>query len=526
MVVVAGIAVLISVIGGYAIFKSSGKNHDKEEIIREFILIKKFIFANFERDSKIEKKLSEIQEFKKLKIKYNFTIDGNSKFLILRIDDEKVAKEVLLEMSKASYYEKPDLYLSIYSEKVKRNKPIPEINIFPEEITTITHVSYSYSETSGEKHQIESVVWGGNKERFELPGKYEVTLKIKNKLDVWSDIITKSINVDEINGIKSINSSNDIIFILYNNGDVKYKAFNKNKLGLLVEEDFRKYIIVKNIAEISMKYDHILLKTNKLLVEAAGSSCYGQLGLSSKMDKSNFTQIWGIENASKIQTGYKFSGVLTKENNLFLWGINDFKQIKFKASMYYDMPQKFTDLKNISDFSLGKNHCLIKSVEDKLYSLGSNEFGQLGNGYSENSYELQDVIVLEIECFYAGDEFSFAVDKKGNLYGWGKNSRYQLGMQGSRVKTPTIINSIKNIIYITASENIIVCITKLGDIYTWGTYYNKIGEVIEVIEPTKLVGADSVKGITIANNEVYVLTIDGEIFVSDYRFKLKKIEIE
>ncbi len=190
------------------------------------------------------------------------------------------------------------------------------------------------------------------------------------------------------------------------------------------------------------------------------------------------------------------------------------------------MPQKFTHINNIEDFSLGRNYCLIKDSIEKLYSLGSNEFGQLGNGRSIAEYEVQEVMVPEIDYFYAGDEFSFAVAKNGDLYGWGKNNRYQLGVQGSRVKTPIIINKVKNIIYITTSESIVVAVTKLGEIFTWGVYYNKIGEMIEFTAPKKIKGANSVKGVTICNQEVYVLTMENELFVSDYRLDLKKIEID
>ena len=524
MFVIGSVVLIVSAIGGYLIFNPSKSKYNKDEIISEIVLIKKHLFGNYKKFGKMVENLSDIKELEILK--HDFNIDEFGKFLVLKIDDEIIANEVLKEMNKDSYYKTPYLYISIYGEKSKRNKPIAEINISTEEINTTTHITYSYNDISGENQKIESVVWEGNKERFESPGEYEITLKIKSDSGVWSDVTKKSITVKEVDGIKKIVSSKEILFIIYNNGRVKYKAFHKNKLGLEIDERFKEYSLAKNVNEISMKYDHILYITNNFFVKAAGSNGFGQLALSSKADKRNFTEIWGIENISKVETGFNFSGVLTKKKEIFLWGLNDSKQIKFKTSMYYDMPQKFTDINNIEDFSLGRNYCLIKDSTEKLYSFGSNEFGQLGNGRSIAEYEVQEVMLPEIDVFYAGDEFSFAVDKNGNLYGWGKNNRYQLGVQGSRVKTPIIINKVKDIIYITASENIVVAVTKLGEIFTWGVYYNKIGEMIEFTAPKKIKGANSVRGVTICNQEVYVLTMENELFVSDYRLDLKKIEID
>lgn len=524
MFVIGGVVLIVSAIGGYLIFNPSKNKYDRDEIIDEITLIKKHLFEEYKKIGKMVENLSDIKELEKLK--YDFNIDEFGKFLILKIEDEKEADEMLNLMNKASYYKSPYLYISIYGEKSNRNKPIAEIDISTENINTTTHIDYSYNEISGENQKIESVVWEGNKERFGAPGEYKITLKIKNNSGVWSDVTTKKITVTEVEGIKKIISSKEILFIIYNNGKVKYKAFHKNKLGLEINERFKDYSLAENVNEISMEYDHVLYITNDFFVKAAGSNEFGQLALSCKSDKRNFTKIWGIENAFKVETGFNFSGVLTKKKEMFLWGLNDCKQIKFKTSMYYDMPQKFTHIKNIEDFSLGRNYCLIKDSADKLYSFGSNDFGQLGDGRSVAEYEVQEVIVPEIDYFYAGDEFSFAVDKNGNLYGWGKNNRYQLGVQGSRVKTPIIINKVKDIIYITALESIVVAVTKLGEIFTWGVYFNKAGEVIEFTVPKKIKGANSVRGITICNEEVYVLTMENELFVSNHRLDLKKIEID
>lgn len=496
--------------------KGNNNKYDKDTVINEFNMIRKKFF-------KANKNLDELNNnILKKNLKYKFKLDKNNKFLMLKIEDKILANDILKDLPKSSYYEYPWLYLGIYGEVIKKSIPIVEIIISPENITTTSKVNYSFKEISGKKHKIKNIIWEGNKDYFENPGEYKVKLRVENDKGVSSEVVEKIIKVEEVKGVKGIASSNEVLFIIHNNGHISYKAFDDNKLGLKEYEAFRDYEIVSNVDKLSMNYNHILVKTNDGHIKAAGSNGFGQLAITSKSDKKNFIEIWGLENVIKVDTGYEFSGALTKKGDLFLWGLNDSKQIRFKTNMYYDMPQKINNIKNVVDFSLGRNHCLIKDKSNKLYSFGSNEFGQLGNGYSESTFEVQEVLLLGVDIFYAGDEYCLAVNNKGDLYGWGKNNKFQLGEKSSRVKKPEIVNPIKNVIYITGSNNFVVVVTETGGIYTWGTFYDR-GEAVEIIRPKEIKGCKSIKGITISNDEIYVLTKDDELFKSNKDFELDKI---
>jgi len=522
MVLILGILVLTGLIISLSFITKDSEEIHIQKIVKEYDLLRKNIIKTFKEKGELPSHLTAVNNIKELDLSYPFNLDKNGKFILLKIEQESLAKSILEQVSDFSYYEKPVLYLSIYG-KINIVEPIVEIKVSPENITTTSHIKYDYREVSKDNHNIVEEVWQGNKDCFPSAGEYEVTLKVKNSQNIWSQKAKKMITVSEEPGIKTITSSSKILFIIYNNGQVKYQAFSTNKLNLPITDEFAIYDTLEGVLSISMNYDHALVKMNDRTIKAAGSNGYGQLSLNTKIDKPNFSKIWGLENVKSVQTGDKISAALTK-GGLYMWGRNDIKQIAFTTQVYYDMPQKFIQLNDIEDYSLGKDHILFKTKSGKVFAQGCNDYGQLGNGYSDNVLEIQEVLLLKAKLIHAGDEFSFAVSEEGKLFGWGKNNYYQLGMQGARVKTPIIINELKDVIYITSSERIIVAVTEKGEIYTWGTYISGT-EAIDFIKPQVVTGADSVKGITICDHKIFVLTIEDELYVADHHLKLEKLEI-
>ena len=79
---------------------------------------------------------------------------------------------------------------------------------------------------------------------------------------------------------------------------------------------------------------------------------------------------------------------------------------------------------------------------------GKNDVGQLGLGYIFNQEISEDEDPIRIslsndwEKVYAGYDYSFAINSKGELYGWGDNSSGILGTGGTVSEYyPTIISN-------------------------------------------------------------------------------------
>ena len=101
----------------------------------------------------------------------------------------------------------------------------------------------------------------------------------------------------------------------------------------------------------------------------------------------------------------------------------------------------------ISQISCGKEHLLILTINNKVYSFGLGTKGQLGHGKIENNLEpkLIENLTAKISSISAGNGgwHSAAIDEEGNCFIWGWNSHGQLGLtdnENSFISTPIKLN--------------------------------------------------------------------------------------
>lgn len=45
---------------------------------------------------------------------------------------------------------------------------------------------------------------------------------------------------------------------------------------------------------------------------------------------------------------------------------------------------------------------------------------------------------------FAGSQFAFAVSTDDEVYGWGRNDKYQLGIDGSHQAIPSLVGALVN----------------------------------------------------------------------------------
>ena len=80
--------------------------------------------------------------------------------------------------------------------------------------------------------------------------------------------------------------------------------------------------------------------------------------------------------------------------------------------------------------SAGVAHNLLLSGEGDLFSWGSGRFGELGLGPKNTEMESPGQVRFQtkLTAIASGNYHSCAIDKFGNLYGWGQNFSRQLGL--------------------------------------------------------------------------------------------------
>ncbi|MGL4731890.1 MAG: leucine-rich repeat domain-containing protein [Clostridium sp.] len=166
--------------------------------------------------------------------------------------------------------------------------------------------------------------------------------------------------------------------------------------------------------------------------------------------------------------------------------------------------------------SAGVNNILAIDSEGNLYSWGGNEYGQLGIGTSGTTANKTVPVKIngkgaigidtKIVSVSIGRVYSSAIDSEGNLYTWGSNNYGQLG-DGTKIdkKTPVKINGKgaigidTKIISVDLGANRGSAIDSEGSLYTWGrNNYGQLGDGTKIDKnaPVKINGSGAIETTT------------------------------
>jgi len=133
-----------------------------------------------------------------------------------------------------------------------------------------------------------------------------------------------------------------------------------------------------------------------------------------------------------VACGAIFSGALSKEGDLFLWGDSTFGQLGAGNTEQKNSPQKVPLSEKVIHFCCGFCHVMALTEKGNLFSWGYNCSGQLGvKDYSIDqntptlvSFDFGD----SISSIATGHVHSMAFTKSGNIFVWGCNICGQLGL--------------------------------------------------------------------------------------------------
>ncbi|PFX34572.1 X-linked retinitis pigmentosa GTPase regulator [Stylophora pistillata] len=133
-----------------------------------------------------------------------------------------------------------------------------------------------------------------------------------------------------------------------------------------------------------------------------------------------------------LACGDEHSAVVTENGKLYTFGSNDWGQLGHGSTVQFPNPKLVKRLKpeKVRLVAAGRNHTIVSTESGKLYSFGCGSDGQLGHGNCESSLvpkaieSLPDQQYALLSC---GSDFTAAVTEEGQLYTWGSNSEGQIG---------------------------------------------------------------------------------------------------
>ena len=177
------------------------------------------------------------------------------------------------------------------------------------------------------------------------------------------------------------------------------------------------------------------------------------------------------------------------------------------------------------------NHVVTLKTNGTVWTYGNNAYGQLGigtlnnedepqqvifnDGYIENSgnNELKPVIIKQV---ISGEFHSVALDTEGNVWTWGRNNYYQLGVTNVEYSTsPIKVTGIPKVTRIACGNNSVMAITENNKLVVWGqNAYGELGTgaYSNKILPTEVNGMHDVLDIQGGKNHYLILKTTGELY--------------
>jgi len=193
------------------------------------------------------------------------------------------------------------------------------------------------------------------------------------------------------------------------------------------------------IQDLSCGEEHAALLTNDGLLYTMGNNLNGRLGLKDK-NVSNSTIPCLVEtlldyNIVKVACGWTHTAAVSSDGCVFTWGSNEFGALGHGNTENVPLPKKVEFFNNserkVKMVSCGSRHTAFVTTNGELYLCGSGDAGQLGTGMRTTELIPKKVSLPsneKISMVSCGIFHTFIITENGALWGTGGNSFGQLGL--------------------------------------------------------------------------------------------------
>jgi alpha-tubulin suppressor-like RCC1 family protein len=221
----------------------------------------------------------------------------------------------------------------------------------------------------------------------------------------------------------------------------------------------------------------------------------------------------------QVALGENHSACITEDGCLYTWGNNEFGQLGDGTTDDKHKPVKIMD--NVAQICLNYNDSACITKDGSLYTWGDNFYGQLGYGTNERYSNLPTKIKDNVAQVCLGGNNLACITQDETLYFWGKNRDLATKDSSNNGSTPIVMD---NVVEISLSSSLCGCVTEDGSLYMWGeSYWGQIGNGTSGHDNfSKLVKVmDNIKHIYVDNTESACITKDNELYMwgkDDYGF--------
>ena len=186
----------------------------------------------------------------------------------------------------------------------------------------------------------------------------------------------------------------------------------------------------------------------------------------------------------KIAVGGNHNLALKTDNTLWTWGSNNVGQLGNGNNINSNIPIKIGNATNWSQIAAGVSgdHSLAIKTDGTLWAWGYNFYGQLGDGTSANrNAPIQIGVDADWSYISAGLHYSLALKTNGTIWAWGRNNSGQLGIGSNLAPNdikliPTQVGTATDWVKIIAGDAHSLAIKANGTLWAWGfNLYGQLG---------------------------------------------------
>ncbi len=357
-------------------------------------------------------------------------------------------------------------------------------------------------------------------------GRVNIVVKVGDiQKNIWVNVVndeTAKVPAKVVNG-------NGFTISLKSDGTVwSWGTNSSGQLGLgdsASRNKPEKIEVPEEVIDITSGANHILLLGKSGVVYTFGANANGQLGTGNATTYKTPMKL-NIANIKKVSATENTSFAITSEGKVYAWGSGyskspvllsmdknviditktyyladdgkvrtiptekedtEGKEIKLSLNEYEMGMEPEIEEDKIVQISEGTDHVLLLGESGKVYSYGSNVYGQLGDNSdnprqnsittvvrTDDGEKLENVVEVS-----AGDKYSIVVTQEGQVYTFGINGDKQLGhsneleVDGIQESDSAILKEdIKGVERVSAGYTHTAVYTEDGNVYTWGNGEN------------------------------------------------------